>query len=279
MNQFIKELNIELDSQLKTIDRETDKIIEKSKKSFDCVSYFLKRLKKFVLGYTFCDEQEEILFFKKQKPEIYSKSIYFKKVAEIESRRPIGCHEEIESYIKFELKRLTGFFNEHKDFYEYYRTDSTHLDDIYFLRGKNDLKQKMKGADMDENFTTGYDYTVAKIIAFTRLEVYLKKELKIMESNSKSPHVEDLGILDKFRWTGSKISLIELIYALSNSGVLNDGNCKINELTELFEQMFHFPIDDIYRGFQDIRGRIKNKTVFLDILKDALNRKINEDCE
>jgi hypothetical protein len=43
--------------------------------------------------------------------------------------------------------------------------------------------------------------------------------------------------------------------------------------------MFHFPIDDIYRGFQDIRGRKKNKTVFLDTLKDALNRKINEDCE
>ena len=279
MNQIITELNIELDSQLKTIDRETVKIIEKSKKSFECVTDFLKQLKEFVLGYTFCNEQEEILFFKKQKPEIYSKSIYFKKVAEIESRRPIGCPEDIESYLKVELKRLTGFFNEHKDFYEYYRTDSTHLDDLYFLRKKNDLKQKMKGADMDENFTTGYDYTVAKIIAFTRLEVYLNKELDNIRFNSNNPHVEDLGILEKFRWTGSKISLIELIYALSNSGVLNDGNCKINELTELFEQMFHFPIDDIYRGFQDIRGRKKNKTIFLDILRDALNRKINEDCE
>ena len=279
MNQIITELNIELDSQLKTIDRETVKIIEKSKKSFECVTDFLKQLKEFVLGYTFCNEQEEILFFKKQKPEIYSKSIYFKKVAEIESRRPIGFPADIEKYLIDELRSLTVFFNEHKDFYEYYRTDSTHLDDLYFLRKKNDLKQKMKGADMDENFTTGHDYTVAKIIAFTRLEVYLNKELDNIRFNSNNPHVEDLGILEKFRWTGSKISLIELIYALSNSGVLNDGNCKINELTELFEQMFHFPIDDIYRGFQDIRGRKKNKTIFLDILRDALNRKINEDCE
>lgn len=279
MNQFINELNINLETQLKTIDRETVKIIEKSKKSFECVTDFLKQLKEFVLGYTFCNEQEEILFFKKQKPEIYSKSIYFKKIAEIEGRRPIGCHEDIEIYIKAELKKLTGFFNEHKDFYEYYRTESTRLDDMYFLRGKNDLKQKMKGADMDENFTTGYDYIVAKIIAFTRLEVYLNKELDNIRFNSNNPHVEDLGTLEKIRWTGSKISLIELIYSLYSSGVLNDGNCKINELTELFEQMFHFPIDDIYRGFQDIRARKKNKTVFLDTLKEALNRKINEDCE
>jgi len=278
MNQIITELNIELDTQLKTIDRETDKIIEKSKKSFECVTNFLKQLKEFLLKYSFCSEQEEILFFKKQKPEIYSKSIYYKKVFEIESGRPLGCPEEQESYLRIELKKLTSFFMEHKDFFQYYRTESTHLDDMYFLRGRNDLKQKMKGADIDENFTTGYDYTVAKIIAFTRLEVYLNKELDNIRFNSNNPHVEDLGTLEKFRWTGSKISLIELIYALSNSGVLNEGNCKINELTELFEQMFHFPIDDIYRGFQDIKLR-KNPTCFLDTLKESLLRKINEGFE
>ena len=279
MNQIITELNIELDNQLKTIDRETVRIIEKSKKSFECVNHFLKQLKEFILGYTFCNEQEEILFFKKLKPEIYSKSIYYKKIFEIESARPLGCTEEQESYLRKELKRLTSFFDEHKDFFQYYRTESTHLDDMYFLRKKNDLKHKMKGADMDENFTTGHDYTVAKIIAFTRLEDYLKKELDYIRFNSKKPHVEDLGTTEKIRWTGSKISLIELIYALYSSGVLNEGNCKINELTELFEQMFHFPIDDIYRGFQDIRNRKKNKIVFLETLKEALLRKINEDCE
>ncbi len=149
---------------------------------------------------------------------------------------------------------------------------------MYFLRGKNDLKQKMKGADIDENFTTGYDYTVAKIIAFTRLEVYLNKELDNIRFNSNNPHVEQLGILEKFRWTGSKISLFELIYSLYSTGVLNNGNCKINELTELFEEIFNIRLDDIYRGFQDIKLR-KNQTYFLDTLKEALLRKINEDFE
>lgn len=278
MNHIITKLNKELNIELQSIDRETDNIIGKSKKSFDCVTDSLKQLKVLLLKYSFCSEQEEILFFKKQKPEMYSKSIYHKKISEIESRRPIGCYEEQEIYLKEELKKLTIFFNDHKDFYQYYRTESTHLDEIYFLRDKNDQKQKMKGADIDEYFTTGYDYTVAKIIAFNCLEVYLNKELGKIQLNSNNPHVEHLGILERFRWTGSKISLYELIYSLYSSGVLNDGNCEINELTEVFEQVFNIRLDDIYRGFQDIKLR-SNPTKFLDTLKEALLRKINEGFE
>lgn len=90
MNQFIKNLNKNLNNQLQAIDLEPDNIIEKSQKSFACVINALKQLKAFVLEYRLCDEQEEILFFKKLKPELYSKSIYYKKITEIESLRPIG---------------------------------------------------------------------------------------------------------------------------------------------------------------------------------------------
>lgn len=278
MNQFIAKLNNELNIELKSIDLGTDNIIEKSQKSFVCISNALKQLKAFVFEYKFFNEQEEILFFKKQKPELYSKSIFYKKIAEIESLRPIGCHEEQDVYLRTELKKLTLFFNEHKDFYKYYRTESTYFDDIYFFREKNDLKQKMKGADIDSNFSTGYDYIVAKIIAYNRLEVFLNKELEKVKPNTKNPHVEYLGTLEKFKWTGSKISLYELIYSLCSTTVLNDGNCDINELAELFEQIFCIRLDDIYRGFQDIKLR-SNPTKFLDSLKEALLRKINEGYE
>lgn len=278
MNYFIIKLNEELNLQLQSIDIETVNIIEKSQKSFTCVTNALKQLKAFVLEYKFFNDQEEILFFKKLKPELYSKSIYYKKIAEIESLRPVGCFDEQEIYLRGELKKLTHFFNQHKDFYQYYRMESTHFDDSYFSREKNDLKQKMKGADIDDNFSTGYDYTVAKIIAFNRLEVFLNKELDKIQLNPKNPHVDYLGTLEKFRWTGSKISLYELIYSLCSTAVLNDGNCEINELTELFEQIFNIRLDDIYRGFQDIKLR-SNPTKFLDTLKEALLRKINEDYE
>lgn len=278
MNHFITKLNEELNLQLQFIDLETGNIMEKSQKSYTCVSNALKQLKAFVLEYTFCNEQEEILFFKKQKPELYSKSIYYKKITEIESFRPIGCYEEQEIYLREELKILTQFFSQHKDFYQYYRMELTHLDDIYFLRRNNDLKQKMKGVDIDNNFSTVHDYTVAKIIAYNQLEVFLNKDLERIQLKYKNPHVEHLGVFEDIKWTGSKISLYELIYSLCNAGVLNNGSCEISELTTLFEQMFNICLDDIYRGFQDIKLR-SNQTKFLDTLKDALLRKINEDYE
>jgi hypothetical protein len=278
MIHFINKLNEELKLQLNSIDLETGNVIEKSQKSFTCVTNALKDLKAFILQYTFSSEAEEIQFFKKLKPELYSMSIYFKKIVEVETLRPIGCLNEQEIYLRDELKKLTFFFNGHKDLYQYFRMDSIHMDDIYFLRKQNDMKQKMKGADIDDNFSTGHDYTVAKIIAYNRLEVYLNKELEKTLQIIKNPHVEHLGILDKFKWTGSKISIYELIYSLYSSGVINNGDCKINELTELFEQIFNVRLDEINRGFQDIKLR-SNPTKFLDFLKDALLRKINEGYE
>jgi len=278
MNHFITKLNEELNLQLQSIDLKTYNIIEKSQKSFTCLTNALKDLKAFVLEYTFCSEQDEIQFFKKLKPELYSKSIYFKKIVEIETLRPIGCQDELEIYLRDELKKLTFFFNGHKDLYQYYRMESTHMDELYFLRKKNDMKQKMKGADIDDNFSTGYDYTIAKIIAYNRLEIFLNKELEKMQQSIQNPHVEHLGIFDKFKWTGSKISLYELIYSLYSSGVINNSDCKINELTELFEQIFNVRLDEIHRGFQDIKLR-SNPTKFLDSLKEALLRKINEGYE
>jgi len=278
MNHFLCKLNEELKQQIKSIDLETANIIEKSQKSFTCVTNALKDLKAFVVEYEFINDAEEIQFFKKLKPELYSLSIYYKKITKIESLRPIGCQDELEIYLRDEMKKLTFFFNGHKDIYQYYRMESTHMDELYFLRKKNDMKQKMKGVDIDDNFSTGFDYTIAKIIAYNRLEMFLNKELEKAQQSIQNPHVEHLGIFDKFKWTGSKISLYELIYSLYSSGVINNGDCKINELTELFEQIFNVRLDEIHRGFQDIKLR-SNPTKFLDSLKEALLRKINEGYE
>ena len=95
MNHFIFKLNEELKLQIKSIDLETANIIEKSQKSFTCVTNALKDLKAFVMEYEFINDAEEIQFFKKLKPELYSLSIYYKKITKIESLHPIGCQDEL----------------------------------------------------------------------------------------------------------------------------------------------------------------------------------------
>lgn len=134
----------------------------------------------------------------------------------------------------------------------------------------------MKSADIEEKFSADYDYILAKIIAYDRLEIYLNTELDKIRLKFQNPHGEHIGILGQFKWTGAKIYLDELICSLSGSGVINNGNCGINELKELFEKIFDVDLGNIYNGFQDIKIR-NNQTKFLDMLKETLLRKIAEE--
>ena len=61
MKHFITKLNEALNLQLQIIDFETDNILEKSQKSYTCVSNALKQLKAFVLEYT-CHSLNSFLF-------------------------------------------------------------------------------------------------------------------------------------------------------------------------------------------------------------------------
>ena len=153
---------------------------------------------------------------------------------------------------------------------------STHLDDKYFVRRRVAQTPKIDRSDSNEDFSTSHDYIVAKIIAYDRLEAYLNFELEKTRLKNQNPHGDYLGILGKFKWTGAKIYLDELIYSLASSGVINNGNCGINELKDFFEKIFDVDLGDIYSGFQDIKIRA-NPAKFLEILKDVLLRKITEE--
>jgi hypothetical protein len=65
------------------------------------------------------------------------------------------------------------------------------------------------------------------------------------------------------------------MYALVEVGSCNDGNCEINQLAELFEKAFNIKLDKVYHTFFEIKER-KQPTQFIDNLREALLRKINE---
>jgi len=182
MNTFVKQLNKELSNQLLNIKLEEADLTKKAQKSTLCIKNALTQLKAFCVQYTFIDEHEEIHFFKKTKPELFSKLIYYVKIFNIESRRPTGSREIQEAYLKHELEKLTFFFSNHLEFYQYYRMDSTYFDDRYFMRGKEDLHlyQDSLMFYVDPDFSTSHDYMVAKIIANDRLKVFLSTEIEAL---------------------------------------------------------------------------------------------------
>jgi hypothetical protein len=280
MISFTTRLTQKLNAQLQVIDLEETDTITKIQKSIYCIKNVLAELKVFILDYSFTNKEEEIIFFKEIKPKIFSKLIYHVKIFNIESRRPMGSYDIQKKFLCQELGKLTFFFNSHLEFYQYYRMNSTYLDDKYFVRGKEDLHlyQDSLMFYVDPDFSTSHDYMVAKIIAHDRLEVYLNKELETLSIKAVNPNWGQLGIYENvsLHWTESKTALVELIYALYANGCINNGRSDIRELAAFFEQTFNIRLSDIYRTYLEIKIR-STPTKFLDSLKTALLRKMEED--
>src|SRR5690606_20291494 len=105
------------------------------------------------------------------------------------------------------------------------------------------------------------------------LQVYIEDQLHNTTYKDSST---DLSTLN---WTGSKTSLIELIYALHSQGVFDNGNTDIKLIAKTFELAFNINLGDFYHTYMELKSRKINQTKFLDNLRDALIRKIDEQDE
>ncbi|WP_230407927.1 RteC domain-containing protein [Flavobacterium hydrocarbonoxydans] len=151
LEEKIKELTLEVDDPI-LLPQEVIVLI------VDCLS----KLKEFVLKRGFKNKQEEIYFFKKLKPVILSKLIYYNAIYKIETKKPYGNGKTIKKYIDNELAKLKRFFDNNLEFYKYYRTNSIYLDERYFVRGGYDVRLSIDTYyfETDHNFTTSHDYVM-----------------------------------------------------------------------------------------------------------------------
>jgi len=280
MQLFITKLNKNLNCQLQKIDLEETNLIIKAQKSIVCLNSALSKLRTFILNYDFKNEEEEIQFFKVIKPGIVSQLIYFVKINNIESKKPMGSIENKQSHFNHELEKLTLFSSSHLEFYRYYRMNSTFLDDKFFVRGREDINFHIDNPliYIDPDFSTSMDYMVAEIIANDRLEVFLKTELDALTIKDSNPNWGQIGMQGNLtlEWTDDKSSLVELIYAINAVGSLNHGKCEISVLTAFFEQNFNVRLTDVYRTYIDIKGR-DTPTKYLDRMRTSLRHRMGKD--
>ena len=75
----INNLCQKLDNDLKQIDNDCSDILKKSERSIYCIESCLKQLKEYIYQNTFSNQEEEIEFFKKIKPPVYSRLIFLSK--------------------------------------------------------------------------------------------------------------------------------------------------------------------------------------------------------
>lgn len=242
----------------------------------------MRKIRKLTIENGFKTQQKEITFFKYIKPKVYSKLIYYVKLFSVESKRPRGSNKSQIKYFNNEIDKLQVYFNDNLEFYQYYRRGAIFLDDQYFLRGKADMRLHPDTFHffVDPQFSTSHDSTVATILAYDMLIIYLKKEIdNLINYGNMETNFNAFQKQSKLFWTGSKTDLIELIYALNNSGAINSGTADIKEVASACEQLFNVDLGNYYHTFVEIRSRKSNKTKFIDKLKESLIQRIDESDE
>jgi hypothetical protein len=264
-----------LNEQLNFIDLEIDDQIKKCEQAITVILKSINELKKAATKTNFKSKSEEIQFFKEVKPQFTSKLIYFNLVYRIEMKKPNGGNKILKKYYNNELLKLKAFFDNELEFYQYYRSGSTYLDYKYFLRGEVDIKLALDSYyfESDMSFATSHDFKVATILANDLIELYLENQLLMLENNENSEKSQRKPNV-KLTWTGSKVALIELIYALHTEGVFNNGAADLKDIAEYFEHTFEIDLGQYRRVFLEIRARKNDRTKFLTTLNDSLQKRM-----
>lgn len=279
MREYIDRILLEIDSEIDNFDFYDCDIIENSLAMITRLENILTELRERMANYIFASTEEEILFFKTQKPEILGRLLFFDKVYQIESKFPNGSDDVVTAYLNEKLDNLTFFFNRNLDFYQYYRSKSTLYDEYYFIRGRTDVRLHSDSSrfDRDPNFSTGFDYKVAKILANEMLRIFLNKRL---QNIGKEKHLEASRaklLKHPANFTGKKVALIEIGYSLAAAGDINHGNIEIKELMDYLGAVFNVDLGDYYAAYITMKGRKKDRTAYLKRLIEALTKKMDED--
>lgn len=272
MTKFAEELNSKLETNLNFIALEEGESLIRTVKSLELCDRVVETLKNHVFQKGFRSRQEELNFFKKIKPEIESKLKYYHYLYEFEKGKPF-CGEKLKlKYFEGELVKINKFISSNQEFYTYYKSGSTHFDEIYFVRDKKTIEEPFN----ETTFCTVHSIKLSCFIAFDKLSIHINNEIKKLEKDS-APASSQPAIQTLY-WTDNKVHLVEFLYAIHSTGSFNRGTLDLKELASRFGYCFNIEMGDIYRTFSEIKLR-KEQTKFLDTLRENLLKKIDEDLE
>jgi len=274
MKTFTERFYTALENQLMEASATGDKQTDQYKVAILICKKAMSKLKNYVSSYDFVNTTEEIHFFKDVKPLFYSKYIYYINIYNFIMQRPTGSETIQRDYIKFHLDELKTFFDHNRAFYQYYRSGMTQMDEVYFTRGGFDVHVELEDFEEDEKYSTSHDYKLSKIIANERFQEYLN--LEMVKLNAGPGDLQAMLPFKPANWTAAKTDAVELIYALKAYGAVNNGNIDISELVAIWEYVFQVDLKEYYHKFTDITRRKKDVPAFLNKLKDALLRWIND---
>ena len=273
--RYCNQIVTNLERKIQTINSGTSNVFEEIELGVLYSKKTLKKLRIRISAEGFLSPTDECLFFKSIKPKPLGYLIYYLTLAEFETRRPKNTLKKIKKYIQDNITTYQNYCCEHKSFYQYLERKRTDKDNQYFLRSYGLVTFHPDGLSfcVDEGFSTSHDFIVAKIFAHKLLIERLNTELDALEKSGQLPKSQILNQY-QLQWTRNKVDLIELIYALHETGAINNGNIRINELANNFAQFLNIDVGEFYRTYLQIRSRKINQTKFLDQMVTHLKKRM-----
>lgn len=280
MNQFFtmekyKQVISDLMFNLESINNLTSKSLDQLELAIAYCKQALELMRELVIIEGFPDQESEIYFFKKLKPEVYNKLLYYLAVFDMQSNLPsINPHGQIK-YYKVKMKESLQFINVHQAEVQYLQCGFSHLDKSYFTRYSSEvpLPKRSEYYLIDEKFHTWHDHIFSEIMAHQMLLEYIQEEIMRL----KKQRFSIVPVLkSKLTWTGKRVFLVELAYGIYFTGMINNGGVEIKTIIEIFERLFDVDLKDYSRIFLDARRRKIDRIKYLNIMRGALENAMDE---
>jgi len=269
----------EYDNKLNDIKKLELDEFHKFKKNINSTKECLNELRIYIRAFKFPSDEEEINFFKYQKPLIYGNLKYFTHIQKYHLEKPKSNVIKHKKLVQGYLDKLEAIKKKHINFFKYYEQNLTSLDQVYFLRGDSQYEMNFDTLHLDREpeFSTSHDFLAARIRSNNLLSKYYSKELNKIQQKESKKKIKEVKpeILKDLSWTGSKTDLTELLFALNAAGAIKNGNSQIKKLEEISKELFDIDLGNMHKTFEQIKARKKDHTKFLDKLKHSLSQVIN----
>jgi len=272
ITEFISQLQEQLKQQFIAIEQETRDKQVIAERSLQAVAERVRELKTFMANYRFTDAEEEVAFFKHQMPPVYSWLIYYLRIYEIECKMPKTGKDLQKEFLHQEYRKIKDFLWTNMEFKRYMSVGTTALDELYFRRSDQQDAFSLEDYSYliaDSVIATPHSFKAAQIAAFESLLGHIEQTIGELD-NTAAPRPRA-----RLRFTGKKAYAIELVYALYATRVINNGDAGIQPIASAVEEMFGIDLGNYYRVGQGFRIR-KNPTVFVDFMKECLNKYYDE---
>jgi len=272
-----EELYVQFREELQGVESAAPEAVKRLSAGMAVIRKYLALLRERVIPGGFTDANSEIDFFKSVKPRFYSWLIYYQECYAIEVQVPLGDGKERLAYYAEQLKYIRRFFRQHEFHYQYFKLGAVELDHLWFVRGA-----AIPGAlspevpEVDPGFGTAQDYLFSKFMAYERVQAWLLEVMSEPGDGMKAGGwMSRKGV--STRWTGDTCNLIELIYGIYETRQVNAGEVDLSDLMDVFEQAFQVNLSRYFRRFTEIKRRKTiSKTKYLDQMRDAVNKKIED---